>query len=195
MHDEKINRNLNGVGVVKLKEIAKGASVAAKRLTLLLLPIVIVVFSVGSLSSIYSEEKAKPALEIKKINKCGTGEQKIRIPNRSGRWYSIIGSSNEKIFTVKIKNNTKKEKQNVRVKLFLYDKKGKSMGEESPCYLKDIYADKGYLIEEGILYPRKSVKLYFAVNKMVKYIKAELSCEGKLIDVETDPSSFPERLK
>ena len=119
MHDEKINRSLKSSGTAKLKEIAKGASVSAKRLTSLLLPIAIVVFSVGSISPIYSKEKAKPALEIKKINKCGTGEQKIRIPGRSGRWYSIIGSSNEKIFTVKIKNNTKKEKRNVRVKFFL----------------------------------------------------------------------------
>lgn len=194
MHDEKISRNLNGVWVVKLKEIAKLMSVAAKCLTLVL-PVVMVVLGAGSLGSIYSEEKAKPALEIKKISKCGTGERKIRIPGRSGRWYSIIGSSNEKIFTVKIKNNTKKEKRNVRVKLFLYDKKEKSMGEESPCYLKSIYAHEDYLIEEGILYPRKSVKLYFAVNKRVKYVKAELSCEGKLANVETYPSSFPERLK
>ena len=194
MYEERTNDDLKSARVGKLKRNLKRASITAKRLGLLLL-VTIIISAVCIPSSVYCKEKTKPDLEIKKISKCGTGEQKIRIPGRSGRWYSIIGSSNERIFTVKIKNNTKKEKRNVRVKLFLYDKKEKSIGEESPRYLKGIYAHEGYLVEERILYPRKSVKLYFAVYKKVKYVKAELSCEGKLIDVETYPSSFPERLK
>lgn len=189
----KINRNLNGVWVARLKEMAKGTSVVAKRLTLVL-PVAIVVLGAGSLGSVYAQERGISELKIKRVNKLGKGQKRIEMPGESDSWY-VIGSSNEKVFTVKIKNNTKEEKRNVKVKLFLYDKEGKPMGEKSPSSLRRVYADKGYLIDEGILYPHKSVKLYFAVSKSVKYVKAELSYNEKLVDVKTQPPSFLERLK
>ena len=154
---------------------------------------VIVMLCVGSLVSTYGEEKAKPEVEIKKIKNFGVGVKKLKVPG-TGNLYYTVGSSMERVFTVKIKNNTKREKRDVRVKLSVYDKKGKLMGETSPRNLNAEYADNGYLIDKGILASRKSVKLYFAVDKKAKYAKAELFCGDKLIDVETLPSSFIKEL-
>lgn len=133
---------------------------------------------------ICNAQETKPDVEIKSIKSLGTGAEKVRIPGVSRTVY-VLGSSAERVFTVKIRNNTKEEKRDVRVKLYLYDKKGKSIGESSPSRLKALYADDGYLIGDGILYPRKSVKLYFVVDKRTKYVKAKVFCEDKLIDTKS----------
>ncbi len=171
---------------------AKRMSVAAKRLALLLSLVVIVISVVGIPEFAYGKEK--PDLEIKKINNRGTGVIKIPIPGLSNTVY-VIGSSVEKVFTVKVKNNTKKEKRDVKVKLFAYDKKGELIGEKSPYIARALYAQKGYSSDEGVLQRRKSVKFYFEVSKKTKYVKAELFCGDEVVDVDTYPSSFPERLK
>lgn len=170
----------------------KRMSVAAKHLALLLMLVVIVVFTAGIIDPVYGKEK--PDLEIKKITSCGSGATKIPVPGVSHTVY-VIGSSREKVFTVKVKNNTKKEKQDVKVKLFAYDKKKELIGEKSPYNLRILYGNKGYSLDGGIFQPRKSVKFYFAVSKKTKYVKAELFCGDEVVDVDTWPSSFPERLK
>ena len=154
-----------------------------------MLILVVSLFVVCGLSSIYGDEKAKPDLEIKRIKSLGTGPEKIRVPGVTDTVY-VIGTSKEKIFRVKIKNNTKQEKQDVKVKLSVYDKNGKLIGEESPRWLTEVYAKDGYSIEEGTLSPRKTVEVYFVADKRTKYLKAELFCEGELVDAKTEPSSF-----
>ena len=78
----------------------------------------------------------------------------------------------------------------MRVKLFAYDKHEKLIREESPHNLGEVYEDQGYSTKEGILQRGKTVKLYFAVNKKTRYLKAELFCEDELIDVKTKPRTF-----
>ena len=119
MYEKRTNGNLKSARLAKFKEGSKRMSVVAKRLALLLL---LGVFAVGGSGSVHGEEKAKPELEIKKVSSKGTGGIKIPVPGMSNTVY-VIGSSREKVFTVKVKNNTKKEKRGVKVKLSAYDKK------------------------------------------------------------------------
>ncbi len=154
-----------------------------------MLILVVLPFVVCGFSSIYGDEKAKPDLEIKKIRSKGHGPKKIKVPGVTNAIY-LVGTSNDKVFTVKIKNNTKEEKQGVKVRLSVYDKNKELIGKESPCWLNQLYTKNGYSIEEGVLSSRKTVALYFAVDERTKYLKAELFCEDELMHVKTEPSSF-----
>ena len=148
-------------------------------------------FAAYGLTSLWGEAKPKPDLKIRSINSSGPGPKKIKLP-RESRTYYTIGNSQEKIFTVEIKNRSKEQKKDVRVKLFAYDKKEELIREESPHNLSQLYKPQTYSPKERILQRGKTVELYFTVNEKARYLKAELFCGDELIDVKTKPKSLEE---